>query len=210
MSRTFEFMKWHRCHKVFNKISHLNFTQDPYFNDCLIGDGMMASFWDLSKSQWDLNSSPGSETLPPMSYQHVWCQRKYQPWHQPRDWSWLFLPELVLARGSFQQILVTSREQRLPLVFRRNYFSASGRSFGGQGLLLVVLRVRSFQQLDQLVVPYDQKKLKQKRSFKLLFPGAVVVAQLAERSLPTPEIWGSNPDIGKIVFTNCTIEKTKI
>ena len=27
---------------------------------------------------------------------------------------------------------------------------------------------------------------------------AVVVAQLAERSLPTPEIRGSNPDIGKI------------
>ena len=28
--------------------------------------------------------------------------------------------------------------------------------------------------------------------------GAVVVAQLAERSLPTPEIPGSNPDIGNI------------
>ena len=27
---------------------------------------------------------------------------------------------------------------------------------------------------------------------------AVVVAQLAEQSLPTPEIRGSNPDIGKI------------
>ena len=36
MSRTFEFMKWHRCHKVFNKISHFNFTQEPYFNVCLI------------------------------------------------------------------------------------------------------------------------------------------------------------------------------
>ena len=39
---------------------------------------------------------------------------------------------------------------------------------------------------------------------------AVVVAQLVERLLPTPEIHGSNPDIGKILFTNCTIEKTKI
>ena len=29
---------------------------------------------------------------------------------------------------------------------------------------------------------------------------AVVVAQLAERSLPTPEICGSNPNIGKHKF----------
>ena len=29
-------------------------------------------------------------------------------------------------------------------------------------------------------------------------------------SLPTPEIRGLNPDIGKILSTNCTIEKTKI
>ena len=40
--------------------------------------------------------------------------------------------------------------------------------------------------------------------------GAVVVAQLVERSLLTPEIRGSNPDIGKVLSTNCTIEKTKI
>ena len=39
---------------------------------------------------------------------------------------------------------------------------------------------------------------------------AVVVAQLVERSLLTPEIRGSNPDIGKTLSTNCTIEKTKI
>ena len=39
---------------------------------------------------------------------------------------------------------------------------------------------------------------------------ALVVAQLVERLLPTPEIRGSNPDIIKIVYTNCTIEKTKI
>ena len=38
---------------------------------------------------------------------------------------------------------------------------------------------------------------------------AVVVAQLVERSLPTPEICGSNPDIGKILSTNCPIEKHK-
>ena len=45
--------------------------------------------------------------------------------------------------------------------------------------------------------------------------GAVVVAQLVERSLPTSEIRGSNPDNGKIFYirisTNCNkIEKTKI
>ena len=34
--------------------------------------------------------------------------------------------------------------------------------------------------------------------FKKVGSGAVVVAQLAERSLPTPEIRGSNPDIGNI------------
>ena len=38
----------------------------------------------------------------------------------------------------------------------------------------------------------------------------MVVAQLVERSLPTPEIGGSNPDIGKVLSTNCTLEKTKI
>ena len=39
---------------------------------------------------------------------------------------------------------------------------------------------------------------------------AVVVVQLVERLLPTLEIRGLNPDIGKILSTNCTIEKTKI
>ena len=38
----------------------------------------------------------------------------------------------------------------------------------------------------------------------------MVVAQLVELSLATPEIRGSNPDIEKFLFTNCTIEKTKI
>ena len=36
------------------------------------------------------------------------------------------------------------------------------------------------------------------------------MAQLIERLLPTPEIRSSNPDIGKILSTHCTIEKTKI
>ena len=36
---------------------------------------------------------------------------------------------------------------------------------------------------------------------------AMVLAQLVERSLPTPVIRGSKPDIGKILCTNCTIEK---
>ena len=38
----------------------------------------------------------------------------------------------------------------------------------------------------------------------------MVVAQLVEQLLPTPEIRGLNLDIGKILSTNCTIEKTKI
>ena len=47
--------------------------------------------------------------------------------------------------------------------------------------------------------------LKQRKSLL-----AAVVAQLVERSLPTPEICGLNPDIGKILSTNYTVEKTKI
>ena len=39
---------------------------------------------------------------------------------------------------------------------------------------------------------------------------AVVVAQLVEQLLPTPVIRGLNPDIGKLLSTNCTIEKMKI
>ena len=38
----------------------------------------------------------------------------------------------------------------------------------------------------------------------------MVVAQLVEQLLLTPEICGSNPDTSKILSTNCTIEKTKI
>ena len=38
----------------------------------------------------------------------------------------------------------------------------------------------------------------------------MVVAQLVERSLPTPEIRGSNPGTGEILSTNCALEKTKI
>ena len=42
----------------------------------------------------------------------------------------------------------------------------------------------------------------------------MVVAQLVERTLPTPEICGSIPIIGRILSTklstNCSIEKTKI
>ena len=39
---------------------------------------------------------------------------------------------------------------------------------------------------------------------------AVVVAQLVERLLSTQEIHGLYPDIGKILPSNCTIQKTKI
>ena len=39
---------------------------------------------------------------------------------------------------------------------------------------------------------------------------ALVVAQLEERSLPTPEISGSNLVNSKTLSTNCTIEKMKV
>ena len=44
----------------------------------------------------------------------------------------------------------------------------------------------------------------------LYYYWVVVVAQLVERSLPTPEICSSNPDISEILTTNCTLEKMKI
>ena len=40
--------------------------------------------------------------------------------------------------------------------------------------------------------------------------GKVVVAQLVERSLSTPEVRGSNPVIGKFICTINCVEKTKI
>ena len=39
---------------------------------------------------------------------------------------------------------------------------------------------------------------------------AVVVAQLVEQSLSTPEIYGLHPNISKLLSTNCIKEKTKI
>ena len=39
--------------------------------------------------------------------------------------------------------------------------------------------------------------------------GAVVVAQLVERSLPTPEVRGSNPVIGKIYIEHCLLSTVK-
>ena len=36
------------------------------------------------------------------------------------------------------------------------------------------------------------------------------MAQLVERSLPTPKIRSSKPDLGLILTTNCIVEKTKI
>ena len=36
------------------------------------------------------------------------------------------------------------------------------------------------------------------------------MAEVVEQSLPTPEIRGSNLDIGQILFTNCTIEKMEM
>ena len=52
-------------------------------------------------------------------------------------------------------------------------------------------------------------KLKLVVGYQLRLEGrwAVVVGQLVERSLPTPEIRGSNPNIGKILSTNWTFKR---
>ena len=57
--------------------------------------------------------------------------------------------------------------------------------------------------LDQIKLYHSickscQDTLKGNQLNKHIMPLAVVVAQLAERSLPTPEIRGSNPNIGNI------------
>ena len=51
--------------------------------------------------------------------------------------------------------------------------------------------------------------LKSVTTINLNLRGAVVVAQLVEWSLPTPGIRSSNLVIGKILSSNCRIEKTK-
>ena len=38
----------------------------------------------------------------------------------------------------------------------------------------------------------------------------MVVAQLVKQLLTTPKIRGSNPDVGKILPTYCTLDETKI
>ena len=46
-------------------------------------------------------------------------------------------------------------------------------------------------------------KYQKERVAKLINSGAVVVAQLVEWSLQTPEIHGLNPNINKVLSTNC-------
>ena len=59
---------------------------------------------------------------------------------------------------------------------------------------------------------YNNIQKVNRKSYQIIW--AVVVAQLVERSLPTPEVRGSNPVIGKllyIIFVYCQCkEKTKI
>ena len=58
-----------------------------------------------------------------------------------------------------------------------------------------------------------ERKREEKVQFKRKDAMAVVVAQLVDRSLPTPEVRGSNPVINKIYikrFTVYCIPKTKI
>ena len=42
---------------------------------------------------------------------------------------------------------------------------------------------------------------------KFLEAGAVLVAQLVEQLLPVPEIRGSNSNIGKVLSTNCKLNR---
>ena len=45
------------------------------------------------------------------------------------------------------------------------------------------------------------------RKIKQIKVWAVVVAQLVERSLPTPDIRGSNPNLSKVLSTNCKLNR---
>jgi hypothetical protein len=68
----------------------------------------------------------------------------------------------VLARIArlLEFVLVPGHQERLFWV-RRNDFPASGWSLGGQGFL-ALLEVGRLQELDQLVVPDDEQKLKKR------------------------------------------------
>ena len=64
-----------------------------------------------------------------------------------------------------------------------------------------------------LVQVWKLRRSRNPEGIKIKYIGAVVVAQLVERSLPIPEVRGSNPVIGKKlywIFTVICIEKTKI
>ena len=54
----------------------------------------------------------------------------------------------------------------------------------------------------------NKKTLKQRVTVTIK-SWTVVVTQLVERLLPTPEAYGSNPGIGNFFTTNCS-EKTKV
>ena len=59
-------------------------------------------------------------------------------------------------------------------------------------------------------IAYTSTQHKSSISNNVFAVWAVVVAQLVERLLSTPEICGLSPDISKMLSTNCRIEKTKI
>ena len=64
-------------------------------------------------------------------------------------------------------------------------------------------------QIPESIPGHQGEKLIVLQSKQLEVNGAVVVAQLVERFPLTPEIHGSNPNIGKILSTNCTYKKKR-
>ena len=60
-------------------------------------------------------------------------------------------------------------------------------------------------------IKFSRQTLSTQREICPILVRGVVVAQVVERSLPTPQIRGLSPNIGKVLSTNCNeIETTKI
>ena len=85
-------------------------------------------------------------------------------------------------------------------------------------MLKFIGSIKVWDTLVKAQLSQEGPSLNNKAPFQALFSkkvewcGAVVVAQLAERSLPTPEIRGLNPDIGNILnifYLSIAIQKRR-
>ena len=107
-------------------------------------------------------------------------------------------------KNAFSKKKSTSVEQKKKLHFKHFSFALAP-------MRIFVMMVDSVKQ-DELIFPTLTAKVSCTGYYWSVGNElwALVVAQLVWQSIPTPDIRGSNPDIGEILSTNCTLVKTKI